>query len=100
MRYILSVLLILASISGALAEKRVALVIGNDRYATLPDLANATNDARAMAAKLEELGFDVIVGLNASERRMGRGMVWTAGSGMMSGDFRGIRGGPQTGGIK
>ena len=34
------------------AAKRVALVIGNDTYETLPALNNARTDARGMAAKL------------------------------------------------
>ena len=40
--------------------KRVALVVGNGRYATLPRLLNTTNDARDMAAALREDGFTVI----------------------------------------
>ena len=45
----------------AIAAKRVALVIGNNDYATLPDLNNAHTDAKGMAAKLREVGFDVIL---------------------------------------
>ena len=39
-------------------EKRVALVIGNGAYKDAP-LKNPPNDARAMAAALKELGFQV-----------------------------------------
>jgi uncharacterized caspase-like protein len=45
------------------AEKRVALVIGNDRYANLPadqQLRKAVNDARAVGDALERLQFEVI----------------------------------------
>ena len=56
----------------AQAERRVALVIGNDKYAHLPNLNNAGKDARDMAAKLKTLGFEVIGRYNASEREMGR----------------------------
>ena len=56
----------------AQAERRVALVIGNDRYTQLPDLNNAGRDARDMAAKLKTLGFEVIARYNASRRDMGR----------------------------
>ena len=56
----------------AQAERRVALVIGNDTYAHLPDLNNAGKDARDMAAKLKSLGFEVIARYNASRRDMGR----------------------------
>jgi uncharacterized caspase-like protein len=38
---------------------RVGLVIGNGAYQHLPRLANPGNDARAMAAALERLGFEV-----------------------------------------
>ena len=38
---------------------RVALVIGNNSYRDCPPLANAANDARAVAAVLEKAGFDV-----------------------------------------
>ena len=57
------------------AEKRVALVIGNDDYSTLPDLNNARKDATDMAAKLRGLGFEVIVRLDAKGRDMGRALV-------------------------
>lgn len=52
--------------------KRVALVIGNDAYTTLPRLNNATADAEGMAAKLKSLGFDVILKTNAGRRDMYR----------------------------
>mgnify|MGYP003984504237 FL=1 len=54
------------SVSAAEAAKRVALVIGNDTYETLPALNNARADAKGMAEKLRGLGFDVILKLNAS----------------------------------
>ena len=40
-------------------EKRVALVIGNGAYASVPKLDNPPNDAQDMAAKLTGLGFSV-----------------------------------------
>jgi hypothetical protein len=46
--------------SGAQAEKRVALIIGNANYAHAPILRNPANDAAGMAAALSRLGFDVI----------------------------------------
>ena len=48
----------------AQAEKKVALVIGNDRYANLPVLQKAVNDAEAVGNTLARLGFDVIRGRN------------------------------------
>ncbi len=43
----------------AWAEIRVALVIGNAAYENSSPLANPINDARAVAAKLAAIGFDV-----------------------------------------
>lgn len=50
-------------------ESRVALVVGNADYRAAP-LTNPTNDARAMAAKLRELGFAVIEKQNATREQM------------------------------
>ena len=46
----IATLVLSLGISSAEAAKRVALVIGNDSYKTLPDLNNARTDARGMAA--------------------------------------------------
>ena len=54
------------------AAKRVALVIGNDTYETLPALNNARTDAKGMAAKLRSLGFEVLLKLDARRREFGR----------------------------
>jgi hypothetical protein len=62
--------LLLLSMSMALAETdRVALVIGNDAYPG-EALKNATNDARAVARTLTELGFKVVVKTNADYATM------------------------------
>ena len=44
----------------ALAEKRVALVIGNSAYKHVAKLANPVNDASAVANLLRTAGFDVV----------------------------------------
>ena len=44
----------------ALAEKRVALVLGNSAYQNVPPLANPVNDAALMANTLKRAGFDVV----------------------------------------
>jgi uncharacterized caspase-like protein len=46
------------------ADGRVALVIGNSAYQHLPVLDSPRNDATAVAAKLERLGYTVITGLD------------------------------------
>jgi formylglycine-generating enzyme required for sulfatase activity len=55
------------------AEKRIALVIGNDRYANLSDreqLLKAVNDAQAVGNALKQIGFDVISGENLGRQPM------------------------------
>ena len=53
----------------AAAADRVALLIGNNQYATTP-LRNAVNDAKDLSEALKELGFKVIVRENASRKDM------------------------------
>src|SRR5215470_6512045 len=54
-------LLVLLSIPfPALADKRIALVIGNGAYVKVPKLPNPTNDSGAMAGLLRKAGFDVV----------------------------------------
>ncbi len=44
----------------ALAEKRVALVLGNSAYQNVAPLSNPVNDSTRIAATLKEAGFDVV----------------------------------------
>jgi len=44
----------------ALAEKRVALVIGNSAYQNVPPLTNPANDGTVMTATFKSAGFDVV----------------------------------------
>ena len=46
--------------SHSLAEKRVALVIGNGNYSHAAALANPTNDAALVTTALEAVGFSVV----------------------------------------
>jgi hypothetical protein len=48
------------SATGAMAERRVALVIGNAAYQNASALTNTVSDAKAMARMLEKAGFDVV----------------------------------------
>lgn len=59
------------TLEGMRSEKRVALVIGNSAYVRSP-LKNPVNDARAIAAAFRELGFEVLLRENASEKDMKR----------------------------
>jgi hypothetical protein len=65
----LALLVLLIGISSADAAKRVALVIGNDSYKTLPDLDNARKDADGIASKLRSLGWDVVLKKDLSRRQ-------------------------------
>jgi len=60
---LLTVLGILLCLSAdpALAEKRVALVIGVSEYLQAPRLPNPSRDAEAMAALFKKAGFDTVV---------------------------------------
>lgn len=44
----------------AWAEKRVALIVGNSSYQTVPQLANPSRDANAVARMFREAGFDSV----------------------------------------
>jgi uncharacterized caspase-like protein len=75
-------LLLCISANPALAEKRIALVIGMSRYQQVPRLANPVRDADAISALLKMAGFDVVDGerdLGISDlRRVVRELAETA----------------------
>jgi uncharacterized caspase-like protein len=52
--------LVAISATNALAERRVALVIGNAAYQNASGLTNTVSDAKAMARMLEKARFDVV----------------------------------------
>ena len=56
--------------SGKIGEKRIALVIGNAAYGNSP-LKNPVNDARAVAAQLSRLGFEVVKRENLTTKQIG-----------------------------
>ncbi|HEY3030092.1 MAG TPA: caspase family protein [Bradyrhizobium sp.] len=59
---------LLALAAPARAEKRVALVIGNNDYKNVPKLQKAVNDARTMGDTLKQLGFSVMVAENQTRQ--------------------------------
>ena len=59
---------LLAATGPAQAEKRVALVIGNNDYKNVPKLQKAVNDARTMGETLKQLGFTVMVAENQTRQ--------------------------------
>jgi hypothetical protein len=54
--------------SCAVADKRVALVIGNSEYPRAQRLLNPRNDAQDMADTLKSLGFEVILRVDADKQ--------------------------------
>ncbi|MES2938830.1 MAG: transporter substrate-binding domain-containing protein [Pseudomonadota bacterium] len=62
-----------AGAAWAQSARRVALVIGNDRYQHIEPLKNAKNDARLFSQLLREAGFEVI-----AQEDAGREQFWAA----------------------
>lgn len=58
---------IIFACSPAIAERRVALVIGNAHYANTTVLRNSVSDAQDVAAELKQLGFDVTLATDLDE---------------------------------
>src|ERR1700744_4279002 len=59
----------------AFAEKRVALVIGNNDYKNVPKLQKAVNDARTMGDTLKQLGFTVMVAENQTRQAFSESLL-------------------------
>lgn len=73
MRYftiLLSLICMALSVSAAKADRRVAFVVGNGAYKNVAQLPNPPIDAKAMAATLRNVGFEVIEGSNLSRDQM------------------------------
>jgi hypothetical protein len=69
---LLIVPLLLAFALPAVAQKRVALVIGNAAYKETAPLINPRNDAADVTTALKRLGFEVIEGIDLDKRDMER----------------------------
>jgi len=52
--------------------KQLAVVVGNDNYAEVPQLVAGVNDARAMREGLQAVGFEVELVENGTKRQMSR----------------------------
>jgi Caspase domain/Putative peptidoglycan binding domain len=61
---------LLVSSNAALADKRVAFVVGNGAYKNVPALPNPAVDAKSMAKLLRNVGFEVVEGSNLSRDKM------------------------------
>ncbi len=54
----------------AKAQDRIALVVGNSAYQFAAALPNPRNDAAAIGTALEDVGFDVTIGIDLDQRGM------------------------------
>ena len=73
MRYhsiLLSLICMLFTAHSALADKRVAFVVGNGAYKNVAQLPNPPIDAKAMASVLRNVGFEVVEGVNLTRDKM------------------------------
>jgi hypothetical protein len=57
------------------AEKRVALLVGNNGYENVPRLDRAIYDAQALGEALKKIGFKVFVGEDQSRRSMSEALL-------------------------
>jgi tetratricopeptide (TPR) repeat protein len=58
--------LLVVAVTSAVADTRVAFVVGNSDYESVSPLTNPINDALDVSVALEGLGFEVILGINVS----------------------------------
>ena len=66
----LAATLLIFGVSPGLAEKRVAMVVGNGAYINAPALDNPANDAALIAESLTALGFEVTKVVDGDHRQM------------------------------
>lgn len=68
---VLSLMLAVGLASPALAERKVALLIGNSAYRSVQPLRNPSNDVALMARTLRDAGFDMVeTALDLDERSL------------------------------
>jgi caspase domain-containing protein/putative peptidoglycan binding protein len=74
MRFLIAALsaagLLISANTDALADKRVAFVVGNGAYKNVPALPNPAVDAKSMAKLLRNVGFEVVEGSNLPRDKM------------------------------
>ena len=69
---LLPILILFAGVTEVRAEgRRVAFVVGNSDYQSLPTVGSAKSDANRMASALESAGFEVVKITNASKEGLG-----------------------------
>ncbi len=71
MRYLLTLILVLFA-GSALAEKRVAFLVGNSAYSHASSLKNPVKDVQLVASTLSDLGFSVTQHTDLTRNEIGR----------------------------
>ena len=74
LRVLFTATILCVALTTAMAERRVALVIGMDRYETIRPLENAVSDTVLVREILEALDFDVVLEPNRDLRRLRRAL--------------------------
>ena len=77
----LAILSFLILAAPCLADKRVALVIGNGAYKNTPALSNPPNDAADVAEALKAIGFEVTLKVDVEKRQMDQAIAQFAREG-------------------
>lgn len=67
---LVTALLVFSTATAVATERRVALVIGNNDYKSVPKLEKAVNDAQAVSRELSKIGFEVMYLPNAGQKKM------------------------------
>ena len=67
---VLAAISIIGTSNAAKSDTRVAFVVGNGAYKSVPALPNPASDAKAMAQILRNVGFDVVEGTNLTRDKM------------------------------
>jgi Caspase domain len=70
MNFLIVLLLLQLAAVPAVAEKRVALIVGNGDYSNVQRLANPPRDAEDIAAALQRLGYEVTLLIDANLGQM------------------------------
>src|ERR1700716_337473 len=67
---LVSLICMLFTADAAMADRRVAFVVGNGTYKNVSPLPNPPIDAKSMAAVLRNVGFEVVEGTNLTRDKM------------------------------
>jgi uncharacterized caspase-like protein len=70
LRACFAALLLIVTATTALADSKLALIIGNANYANMPKLLNPANDAKLIASNLESVGFTVVLATDQTQSQM------------------------------